>query len=193
MKKCWRGARIIDPFIKSALPDELKKLGWSVCRCQGEADICIGHKAALNPGMVVAASADSDLLFHHLKILLRKDPKTHTFKELKLDDILSTLDISQSQWIVAAIVSNNDYSAHVPGQSFSKNLTTLRSYADVDDPLQLLACYCEFFNIHPDRYKQSVDIFLSKSETLIEELSSNDEIDNKMKELVDQITTFLQM
>ncbi|KAF8910304.1 hypothetical protein BGZ58_005925, partial [Dissophora ornata] len=100
-KRVWSSSRIIDSATKDGLITGLKGLGWEVCRCQGEADVCIGRKADKHPGQVVAASADSDLLFHRLKTLLRKDTKSHVFTEYKMENVIQKLQVNEIQWIVA--------------------------------------------------------------------------------------------
>ena len=50
-----------------------------VCRCQGEADVCIGRRADEHSGQVVVASCDFDMLFHGVKELLKKDPRADVY------------------------------------------------------------------------------------------------------------------
>lgn len=190
-KKSWRDSRVIDPAFKTDLPLELKKLGWEVCCCMGEADVCIGRKANSNPGTIVAASADSDLLFYSLRALFRKDPRSHVYYEIKVADILRTLQICPSQWVVTGIVTNNDYSSHLPGRSFRKNLTAVREHND-GNPEEVLRRYCETFRVDPAHFKNSTDIFLQMKEDHLTLLSDNTEIDAVMLSLVSKIAVFFQ-
>ncbi|KAF9344233.1 hypothetical protein BGX26_004621, partial [Mortierella sp. AD094] len=94
-KRQSSSARIIDSATKDSLATGLEELGWQVCRYIGESDVCIGRKAERNPGQIVAASTDSDLLFYWLKALLRKDTRNHTFTEYSIEKLTQRLGISQ--------------------------------------------------------------------------------------------------
>ena len=88
---------MIDSVAKDGLTTGLEKLGWGICRCQGEADVCVGRKADQHPGQVVVASADSDMLFHRVRVLLRKNTNSHTFTSHKVEDVIRKLDVSEAQ------------------------------------------------------------------------------------------------
>ncbi|KAI8347748.1 hypothetical protein B0O80DRAFT_465048 [Mortierella sp. GBAus27b] len=64
----WKAARELDDSMKQELVDELQDLGWDVCWCEGEADLCISSQ----PGPVTVATADSDFLFHNVDTVLPK-------------------------------------------------------------------------------------------------------------------------
>jgi hypothetical protein len=40
----------------------------------------------------------------------------------RMEDILQVVQLSESQWIVAGLVTSNDYSQQLYGQNLSKNL-----------------------------------------------------------------------
>lgn len=190
LKRSWGDARTIDSDTKKSLSTGLKQLGWNVCTCQGEADACIGRKADQYPGKIVVASADSDMLFYPLKTLLRKDTRNHTFTEYNIESLIQKLNVTTPQWIAAGIVTNNDYSGHLRGQSFVKNLGVVRSCIAVDAK-GVLDQYCIKMNVDKDRYKMAADIFLDRLETTVEESSSNEAIDAAMKEVVKHVSIFL--
>ncbi|KAF9142547.1 hypothetical protein BGX20_007219, partial [Mortierella sp. AD010] len=190
-KQVWNSSRIIDSATKDSLITGLKKLGWEVCCCRGEADVCIGRKADKHPGQVVAASTDSDMLFHRLKTLLRKDAKSHVFTEYEIENVIQKLEINEVQWIVAGIVTNNDYSGHVKGQSFAKNLAVVRR-GDAMDEESVLEQYCAEMGVSSMRYRPAMDIFIDRFETTEEESNSNEAVDMTMKKLVESVSMFFQ-
>ncbi|KAI8345727.1 hypothetical protein B0O80DRAFT_266241 [Mortierella sp. GBAus27b] len=177
--------------VKAAIAEGLKSYGWTVCHCDGEADVCIGQKAKRNPGLVVAASTDSDILFHGVKQLLRKDPRNHTFTSYHVEEILEKLEVTRSQWTVAAVTTNNDYSAQVKSQTFSKNIETARA-SDSEDPAAVLEKYCTIMNLDNGRFGPSKDVFMDNIETIMTESTSNESIDLAMRGLVDRINVCFQ-
>lgn len=186
-RDCWAATRKIDSSTKKFLLEGLKELGWEVCPCPGEADVCIGRKADEHPGQVTAASTDSDLLFHGLKSLLRKDFKSRSFNEYRVKDILQKLDISEQQWIVAGLVTNNDYSSHIRGQSFAKNIAAVRDCSG-DGAKDVLNQYCERYSVESERYRYSKDIFFEHYETVEEVITSNKVNDDIFKTLVKEFS-----
>ncbi|KAG0197167.1 hypothetical protein BGX31_004998, partial [Mortierella sp. GBA43] len=177
--------------VKAAIAEGLKSYGWTVCHCDGEADVCIGQKAKRNPGLVVAASTDSDILFHGVKQLLRKDPRNHTFTSYHVEEILEKLEVTRSQWTVATVTTNNDYSAQVKSQTFSKNIETARA-SDSEDPAAVLEKYCTIMNLDNGRFGPSKDVFMDNIETIMTESTSNESIDLAMRGLVDRINVCFQ-
>ncbi|KAG0370247.1 hypothetical protein BGZ54_007149 [Gamsiella multidivaricata] len=105
---------MIDSVIKSGLIAGLKEQGWNMCHCIGETDIHIGRKAKQHPGQVMVALINSDILVH------RKDSYNRTSTSYEVEDVVQKLEVNEPQCIVANITTNNDYTAHVPGQSFAK-------------------------------------------------------------------------
>ncbi|KAK3819796.1 MAG: hypothetical protein J3Q66DRAFT_367856 [Benniella sp.] len=67
--RTWRTARTFEDSVKAALVQQQVILGWTVCPCTHEADVCIANR-----GGVTVASTDSDFLFHPVRVLLRPDP-----------------------------------------------------------------------------------------------------------------------
>jgi hypothetical protein len=190
-RNSWASARVIDSTTKKALLDGLKELGWEVCSCTGEADVCIGRKTRMYPGEVVAASADSDLLFHQPKSLLRRDYRSRTFTEYRLEELMHDLNVNEAQWVVAGLVTNNDYSGHVRGQSFKKILAMVSECKSMTAE-SVLEEYCSKMNVASSMFQPSKDIFIFKSEDLVSESQSNETIDSKMKELVNIVSRCLQ-
>ncbi|KAG0371405.1 hypothetical protein BGZ54_000032 [Gamsiella multidivaricata] len=90
-------------------------------------DVRIGRKAKQHPGQVVVALIDSDILVHGMKVLLRKGLRNRTSTSYEMEDVTQKLSVSEAQWIVAAVVTNNDYTSHVTGRSFAKSLAMLES------------------------------------------------------------------
>lgn len=191
VKQCWGSARIIDSATKFDLVAGLEGLGWKTCRCQGEADVCIGRKADKHPGEVVVASSDSDMLFHRVKELIRKVPRSCTFTSYNLEDVLQKLEVSEAQWVVAGVVTNNDYTRHVPGQSFPKNLALVRE-CDARSNQDVLDQYCAKLGVNSTMFGSAKDVFFDRFETTEADSTSNEAVDAVMKELVNSVTRCLK-
>ncbi|KAF9349503.1 hypothetical protein BGX26_012199 [Mortierella sp. AD094] len=52
--------------------------------------------------------------------------KTHVFSEYKMESVFQKLGINEPQWIISSLVMNSDYSGHMHGQSFVKDLGVMR-------------------------------------------------------------------
>ncbi|KAI8356861.1 hypothetical protein B0O80DRAFT_527599 [Mortierella sp. GBAus27b] len=139
-----------------------------------------------NHGSVVAASTDSDILFRGVNQLLRKDPRNYTFTSYDVQEILDKLELTRSQWTVAATTTNNDYTAQVKSQSFAKNVEIVRA-SDAGDPAGVLEQYCTVMNVDSGRYGPAKDIFMNKTETIMTESTGNVAIDLAMCGLVDRV------
>ena len=66
VKKFWKVIKTCRPILdreKRSLVDDLRKLGWTVCHCTGEADVCIAKVAKAHNNRY-AVSRDTDLFFH---------------------------------------------------------------------------------------------------------------------------------
>jgi hypothetical protein len=190
-KKSWTSARAIDRGARIGLAQKLSEFGWRVCLCPGEADVCIGRKAAKCPGQVTAVSADSDLLFYPIKSFLRKPFGSGSFVQYHLDEVVNTLKVNKSQFVVAGLVTNNDYSRHIPGQSFRKNLLVLMD-CDAEDCHANLQKYCEIMAVDDsEMFKYSKEIFLEMKEDVVKVTRSNVEIDLTMKALVIIVSSYL--
>ncbi|KAG0304984.1 hypothetical protein BGZ98_004744 [Dissophora globulifera] len=191
VKQRWGLARIIDSATKSDLVAHLKDLGWETCHCQGEADVCIGQKADKHPGEVVVASSDSDMLFHRVKELIRKVPRSRTFTSYDLKDVLQRVRVSEVQWVVAGVVTNNDYTRHVQGQSFPKNLALVRE-CDAGDFQDVLDQYCDKLGVNSIIFGPAKDVFINRFEVREADSTSNEAVDIVMKELVNSVARCLK-
>jgi hypothetical protein len=191
LKKCWGSARIIDAGMKAGFTAGLEELGWEVCRCQGEADVCIGRRADEHPGQVVVASCDSDMLFHGVKELLRKERGADVYTSYSVADVIQRLQVNEAQWVVAGVVTNNDYAGHVRGQSFKKNLAVLRE-CDAVDKQDLLQQYCTKMGVSSTRFDSATDIFFKRLETPETDTTSSGGTDDDMKEMVNIVTKYLK-
>ncbi|KAF9163129.1 hypothetical protein BGX20_001442, partial [Mortierella sp. AD010] len=189
-KESWSSARTIDSATRDSLAIGLKNLGWEVCHCQGETDVCIGRKAERHHGQIVAASADSDLLIHGLDTLLRKDTRSHAFTEYKIEHVIQKCQVGP-QWIVAGIVSNNDYSSHLPGQSLAKNVAAVME-CDAVSERSVLDQYCTMKDVSSVVFQPAMDIFFDKQEILEAESTSNGTIDATMERIVNSVSRDLR-
>ncbi|KAF9954192.1 hypothetical protein BGZ65_004192 [Modicella reniformis] len=169
----WAKARVIDTATRESLARGLREFGWTVCRCVGEADVCIANTAHQSPDNIVVASSDSDHLFHGAKTLLRQDPRTRSFTTYDIQKVQETLEVNQEQWAVAAVVTNNDYTKQVRGQTFAKNLDLVRD-CDAPDRQGILDQYCVRLVEDAHRYGPAMDIFFNRVETIEDAATSND-------------------
>lgn len=191
VKSSWASARVIDKDTKDGLTSGLRDLGWRVCCCEGEADVCIGRRARQHPGELVAVSADSDILFHGVRTLYRWDSCRRVFTTYDVCELIKKLGVTEAQWVVAAIVTSNDYSTHIRGQSFRKNLALLRD-CDADDEQGVLDQYCRMMSVRRDMFEPSTQVFIDKVETTMDDQKSNGDIDQTMKDLASRVTQYFQ-
>ncbi|KAF9347175.1 hypothetical protein BGX34_003339 [Mortierella sp. NVP85] len=189
-KDAWAKTRILDFATKLSIARGLKDLGWSVCCCTGEADTCIGKKSDTHPGLVVA-STDSDMLFGGAGALLRKEPTSRSYTLYSLNDVLQKLNVTKEQWTVAAITSNNDYSANIDGQTFEKNLAIVKR-SNAKDTIGILSEYCLSMGVESNRYDMAKQIFIERVETLAAETKNNQAVDQMMQSLVVRVNSCVQ-
>jgi hypothetical protein len=123
--------------------------------------------------------------------LLRQDPRNHTFTSYQVQEILEKLEVTRPQWTVAAITTNNDYSAQVRSQTFAKNIEIARA-SNAGDPSTALDQYCTIMNVDSGRYGPAKDIFVDKVQTIMTESTSNEAIDLVMCGLVGRVNACLQ-
>lgn len=168
----WKAARVLDHDTKQVLVNELRDLGWEVCWCHGEADLCISSQ----PGPVTVATADSDFLFHEVDTVLRQDPQDRaSFRSFSIrDDVLAHLDLRQEAWTSIGVVSGNDYADNIPQQGINTNFKVIQSIqeSDVTDPSDIIAEYCLRTSTKTQtvydasRFQHAVDIFVRHHEDL---------------------------
>ncbi|KAG0318367.1 hypothetical protein BGZ99_005713, partial [Dissophora globulifera] len=138
----WRSTRFLDQQTKNALVAGLRTLGWTVCTCRGETDVCI---ASLPGQATTVATSDSDFLFHHVPNVLRQDPNDKTsFRLYNTPQILLQLGITRHMWTTLAIVTNNDYTRNVRRYGVVTNLAVIKSLPNAPTltTRQLLTAYC---------------------------------------------------
>ncbi|KAF9430362.1 hypothetical protein BGZ94_007185 [Podila epigama] len=131
----WRTTFRLTPDLRVALAASLTGLGWTVCPCIGEADVCIATLAANaigQGGPVHAATSDSDFLMYDNVVVLRQDPMKRSRYSLYPSDIVAScnehLDVfnkgpktvamppmTPEIWKVLAVTNSNDYSPGVWG------------------------------------------------------------------------------
>ncbi|KAI8605759.1 hypothetical protein EDD21DRAFT_110602 [Dissophora ornata] len=191
LKERWGMARTIDTGMKADQAAGLEELGWEMCRCQGEADVCIGRRENKLAGQVVVASCDSDMLFHGVKELLRKEPGADVYTSYSVADVIQMLQVNEAQWVVAGVVTNNDYTGQIRGQSFKKNLAVLRE-CDAVDKQDILHQYCAKMGVSSTRFDSATDVVFKRLETTETDSTSSDGVDGDMKEMVNVVTKYVK-
>ena len=190
----WKYARVITRVTQAGLVTHLQNNQWTVCRCRGEADVCIRGQ---QQRPITVASSDSDFLFHSVDTLLRQDPRRrNTFLQFNvINDVLEPLGIREEVWVAAGIVSNSDYSSSVFRQGFPKNLSNMTAIdaSGSDTKQQLLRKYCEAkdimtlqaFNQH---ITDATAIFLNGTENIVViQPVDNINIDNRISAMIARI------
>ncbi|KAF9349653.1 hypothetical protein BGX34_001675 [Mortierella sp. NVP85] len=141
VQQLWKPARTIDGNMKKELAQELESLGWKVCRCDGEADLCIAGQH----GPITVATTDSDFLFHGVDTIFRQDPQNKSsFREFSVPGILDALDIEQEAWTAVGVVSGNDYCKNIPEYGVFTNFKAIQPIpvAETSGPWEILDNYC---------------------------------------------------
>jgi hypothetical protein len=193
-----KSARILETRTKNQLTARLRGFGWTVCECEGEADICISNQS----GRIVVATSDSDFLFHKVDAVLRQDPKKRSKYQLFniQSDVLDKLDISAEAWAAVGVVSRNDYTVNIPRCSLKVNFDLMRSLDSNLAPDDLLLEYCETISVsqgltevcQTSQFDRSRDIFFDRHEDLVElPRSTNAELDNDMRGMLDDLQAYL--
>ena len=101
------------------------------------------------------------------------------------------LQVSEAQWVVAGVVTNNDYTGHVRGQSFKKNLAVLRE-CDAVDKQHSLQQYCTKMGVSSTRFDSATDAFFKRLETSETDSTSSGRVDGDIKEMVNVVTKYLK-
>lgn len=172
----WRSARSLDEGVKTALAAGLGALGWKVCNCTGEADVCIAGQQS----PVIVATSDSDFLFLGVSAVLRLNPMDKSaFLRYNINEIYQKLGVIRTMWSMTAIVSSNDYTHNVRGCGFVTNLKIIKAIpnARMLSGLRLLEAYCTQVQqqgrlpanqttLDPWHFDSAMDIFIDQSEDL---------------------------
>ncbi|KAF9117569.1 hypothetical protein BGW39_002056 [Mortierella sp. 14UC] len=192
LKPKWIGTRTFSRETKDMLVSTLhQEYGWRARVVQGETDVELARKATT--GLITIVSRDSDMYFHGAEIFVRFDMKQKVYKMYRLQDILDTLEITQDIWRAAAVVSQNDFDPHLPGQSFYKNLQSIISLSCLDGPgspetktPELVHQYCRHFGLDVHFFDKSLDIFYHHHEDADSSAlsASNAEIDETVHNLL---------
>ncbi|KAF9914938.1 hypothetical protein FBU30_002289, partial [Linnemannia zychae] len=190
VKSKWASARGVDRATRTALASSLEHEGWNVCRCLGEADVCIGQVAKNSSSTTVAVSNDSDHLFHGCDVLYRWNG--NGYSEYNIEKIIQQLNVTWEQWVTAAICTSNNYTTHATGQSFKKNMGLLRQ-CNANTIQGVLQQYCEIIGVSPSSFDESISIFIHKTETIEKENDSNDtDVDRLMQDTVTEVTQYFR-
>ncbi|KAF9967645.1 hypothetical protein BGZ70_008772 [Mortierella alpina] len=102
----------------------LEELGWQVCACPGESDVCAArHLCAID---AVPASVDSDLFLHStVDRVLRKVGRSGFF-QYAVDDVRRKLKLSELQFLVLGMVSRSDYAKNAPNMGLKRNCKAIQ-------------------------------------------------------------------
>ncbi|KAG0215280.1 hypothetical protein BGX28_000499 [Mortierella sp. GBA30] len=98
-------------------------LGWDVCICRGESDVCVARNV-LGPSHV-ACSGDSDLFFHSTVHQVLRRTKRGAFFLYKIEDVRRGLKLSETQYLTLGVVSRSDYALNVKDIGLARNTQRL--------------------------------------------------------------------
>jgi 5'-3' exonuclease len=167
----WKAARTLNGDAKEELASELRELGWTVCSCHGEADVCI----AKQQGPVTVATTDSDFLFLGVDTVLRQDPQDKTvLRAFSIQDIVDAFGLTEETWTAVGVVSGNDQSKNVPGQGIATNVKTMQAIRTSENstPKDILTSYCSLISrktksaCDPTIFQYAYDVFFRRHEDL---------------------------
>ncbi|KAK3804855.1 MAG: hypothetical protein J3R72DRAFT_508600 [Linnemannia gamsii] len=178
----WKNCHPVDAPLKALIAKAFRDANFSVCECEGEADLCIGQK----DGRVGVFTSDSDHLFHGAAVVFRKDPKSpRIFNIFNVDTLRKKAGLSKQAWCLLALVTRNDYSINAPRYGFKRNLKTIKKLPGCKNSRvnasQLLDLYIAEVNktkvvknhVDRSRYKHAISIFIDHKETFVDSRSSN--------------------
>ncbi|KAF9978971.1 hypothetical protein BGZ73_007858 [Actinomortierella ambigua] len=133
----WRKTFHLSPQFRQDLVDALGNLGWKVCNCNGEADVCIGTLAkshlTAGQGPIAVATTDSDFLFYENLQVLRQNPKSRSqYNLFDTTNLIGELDsrrpsygrgkkrtlyppMTPEVWKVIGVTNTNDYHQGIKG------------------------------------------------------------------------------
>ena len=107
------------------IQQEFITLGWNVCTCAYESDVCIASKCSPQDHVI---SGDSDLLIYRsVNFLVIPTGKQKQLELYKKSDVTNTLSISSYQLMLLGILTRNDYNNPIPGMGIRKNLDHIRA------------------------------------------------------------------
>ena len=196
-QQLWKAARTLDNEMKEMLAEELQDLGWSVCRCDGEADVCIAGQQ----GPITVATTDGDFLFLGVDTILRQDPENRSsFREFSIQDILETLDIGQEAWTAVGVVTKNDYCKNIPEHAISTNFKALQpiSMSGISDPEGILDEYCSRVSKKTKKsydrsmFQLAYDVFFNHHEDLEENPTASSFFDYTIMDMLTAVENVLQ-
>ena len=196
-QQLWKPARSLDSQMKEVLAEELRDLGWSVCQCDGEADVCIAGQQ----GPITVATTDSDFLFLGVDTILRQDPQDRSsFREFSIQDILESLDIEQEAWTAVGVVTKNDYCQNIPEHGISTNFKAIQpiSMAGMSDPKGILDEYCSQVSektkksYNRSMFQLAYDVFFDHHEDLEENPTAPGFFDYTIMDMLTAVENVLQ-
>ncbi|KAK3845023.1 MAG: hypothetical protein J3R72DRAFT_418835 [Linnemannia gamsii] len=178
----WKNCHPVDAPLKALIAKAFRDANFSVCECEGEADVCIGQQ----DGRVGVFTSDSDHLFHGAAVVFRKDPKSpRIFNIFNVDTLRKKAGLSKQAWSLFALVTRNDYSINAPRYGFKRNLKTIKKLPGCKNSRvnasQLLDLYIAEVNktkviknhVDRSRYEHVNSIFIEHKETFVDARSSN--------------------
>jgi len=199
--RTWRTARTFEDSVKAALIQQLQILGWTVCTCTHEADVCIASK-----GAVTVASTDSDFLFHPVGVLLRPDPANkwnlYQYNVTQIQQLFG-----QTMWKMAAVVSRNDYTQNVPRHTFGTNVEVIKNLPNAPNhnSQHLLQAYCRLLEgqghlplnqqaQNEAHFDHSMNIFFLRLETPLGQVAAApDTLDDMVRGMVRAVSSFFPL
>jgi hypothetical protein len=163
--------------------EELGRLGWRVCRCPYQADTHIAQicKEKGDDDQLEVVSGDSDLLvyedIHRITMPVGNKHELTTFQK---SDILSSLELpSNRHFLLACLLTRNDYYEGIPGLGIKRNAAIVRGFElDPEDPLDIVIDgaieeyidsvknrkWKDVEDIKTDSFKHAVSAFVSLKE-----------------------------
>ncbi|KAF9945062.1 hypothetical protein BGZ72_001685, partial [Mortierella alpina] len=109
----------------TAIITGLRELGWEVCECPGESDVCAARH--LCGPQAVTVSVDSDLFVHSTVGRVLRKVGREGFFLYNIDDVRRALNMSELQFLVLGMVSRSDYAKNVPNMGLKRNSKAIQA------------------------------------------------------------------
>lgn len=131
LRRCKNVYRTPRSVMESEIFPGLISLGWTLHRCQHQADTCLAQvsQQAADPSLLLFITRDSDIIVYEgIDTITMPVGKAHELITVSKESILSHLDLpSDKHFLLACLVTSNDYVRNIPYFGLLTNCEIIRS------------------------------------------------------------------
>jgi len=113
--------------IRQSFITYMEQAGWTIRRCETEADVALASDCLLED---IIISADSDLLAYDSVATIWRPISNFLILQYTLKDVRTTLGLTPAQLTALAVVSSNDYNRNIYSLGPATNYSILKSITE---------------------------------------------------------------